>query len=269
MKIMLREVLPIASLHEYKVHFAKWNGNNEPLDVFTKDRQEWQGWQEYRPGRDEFNRPLIFSLAHFYHEPGTWLFGGVFRVVARRTDQYEVELTDIAAAFVGRLRLRSPYSSRTVRVNLESQYEDFEVVEVLSETYTGRPFPGYEDIELSFEEFETLVRNSRVDWKTPLESVSGIYLITDTLTGKRYVGSAYGQGGIWSRWHNYVETGHGGNVELRPLVPDADLSYCRANFRFALLEHRAISTLESVILTRENYWKSLLLTRGDQGLNHN
>jgi hypothetical protein len=66
MKIMLRDILPIANLNEDKVHFAKWNQMNQPLDVFTKDRREWQGWQEYWPGRDEFNRPLIFSLANFY-----------------------------------------------------------------------------------------------------------------------------------------------------------------------------------------------------------
>jgi hypothetical protein len=152
---------------------------------------------------------------------------------------------------------------------MESQYDDFEVVEILREPYTGRPFPGYEDIELSFEEIETLVRNSRPDWKAALESVKGIYLITDALTGKRYVGSPYGEGGIWSRWSAYVETGHGGNVDLRPLATTPDLNYCRSNFRFALLEHRPFRAADEQIIQRENSWKRLLLTRGDQGLNRN
>jgi hypothetical protein len=238
MKIMLKEVVSIEKLNEYKVHFAKWNQRNQPLDVFTKDRREWQGWQEYRKGRNEFNRPLIFSLASFYHEPATWLFGGVFRVLERHEHRYKVKLTEIGAGFIGRLKLRSPYSARTVRVNMEDQYEDFEVVEILPEPYTGRPFPGYEDIDLSFEEIETLVRNGRLDWKAALESIKGVYLVTDTKTGKRYVGSAYGESGIWSRWCAYAATGHGGNVELRRLVKTRSLNYCRANFRFALLEHR-------------------------------
>jgi hypothetical protein len=267
--IKLKEVFPLGELKEYKVHFAKWNQHNQPLDVFTKDRQEWQGWQEFRPTRDEFNRPLIFSLARFYHEPATWLFGGIFRVLKRHADHYEVELTEIGAGFIGRLKLRSPYNSRAVRVNMEGQYENFEVVEILPEPYTGRPFPGYEDIDLSFEEIETLVRNSRLDWKAALESVKGIYLITDTNTGKRYVGSAYGEAGIWSRWCAYAETGHGGNVELRALVNTPDLNYCRANFRFALLEHRPFRAADEIIIARENFWKRLLLTRGKQGLNRN
>jgi len=107
MKIMLKQVMPIEKLNDYKVHFAKWNQRNQPLDVFTKDRREWQGWQEYRKKTNWFNRPLIFSLANFYREPSTWLFGGIFRVLKRQEHRYEVKLTDIGAGFIGRLRLRS------------------------------------------------------------------------------------------------------------------------------------------------------------------
>ena len=109
MKITLKQVLPILNLDEYKVHFAKWNKQNQPLDVFVKDRQEWQSWQEYRPKRDDFNRQLIFSLASYYHEPETWLFGGIFKVLARHEDHYEVELTEIAAGYIGRHRGKLPY----------------------------------------------------------------------------------------------------------------------------------------------------------------
>ena len=36
--------------------------------------------------------------------------------------------------------------------------------EILREPYSGRSFPGYEDIDVSFDELETLVRNNRYDW---------------------------------------------------------------------------------------------------------
>jgi hypothetical protein len=65
----------------------------------------------------------------------------------------------------------------------------------MSEPYSGRSFPGFEDIDLSFEELEALVRNTRPDWMAALASVKGIYLISDTNTGKRYIGSAYGDQG--------------------------------------------------------------------------
>jgi hypothetical protein len=268
--IPLADVLRIENLEDYKVHFAKWNGQNQPLDVFTKDRQEWQGWQEYRPTRDEFNRPLIFALASFYHEPSTWFFGGIYKVLKRYSDRYQVQLSDIGEGFIGPLKLRSPYNFRAVRVNMEEQYKLFEVAEILREPYTGRPFPGYEDIDISFEEIENLVRFNRIDWKAALESVKGVYLITDTKTGKRYVGSAYGQEGVWARWSCYADTGHGGNVALRALgVKSQDLTYYRAFFRLALLEHRPFRTSDELILQRENFWKQLLLTRGENGLNRN
>ena len=213
----------------------------------------------------------------FYHETDIWLFGGIFRVIALHKDQnctnghyYEVELTPVLEAFIGRLKLYSPYRERTTRVNLESSYDKFEVAEILREPHFGRSFPGYEGIDLSFGELESLVKNDRPDWKALLANVKGIYLITDKFTNKRYVGSAYSEGGIWARWSNYVASGHGGNVELRELMQeDHDLTYCRVNFRFALLEHRSALTSNEVILEREAFWKNILLSRGEGGFNRN
>jgi hypothetical protein len=219
MPIPLQEVFEIENLTDDKVHFAKWNGSHEPLDVFTRDRREWQGWQEYRTERDDFNRRYIFSLASFYHEPDTWLFGGVFEVVERLADRYVVQLSGISDAFIGRLKLRSPYKGRTVRVNMESQYEEFEVGGILPKQFAGRAFPGYEDIDLSFDEIEILVRNNRMDWRASLERVKGVYLITDSKTNKRYLGSAYGESEVWSRWCAYAafcQAAAGRGIRLAP-----------------------------------------------------
>jgi len=270
MTIALSDIWRIASPENYKCHFARWNGTQQPLEVWARDKDEWKGWQEFRPRRDVFNRPYVFSLIRVYHEVDTWLFGGVFGIVKRHEDRYEVELTDIGSCFLGRLKLRSPYRNRSTRVNFENHYPELEVQEILREPYSGRVFPGYEAIDLSFEELEALVRNDRPDWKGALESVKGIYLVTDKTTGKRYVGSAYGHQGIWSRWCNYIATGHGGNVELRALAEaDTSIDYCRRSFQFSLLECRQFSTPDEVLLGRENFWKQILLTRGGRGLNRN
>ncbi len=269
MTIALTDIWTIESPDLCKVHFARWNGESQPLEVFVRDREEWQGWQEYYPGRNDFNRRYIFSLAQFYHEPDIWLFGGIYEVLARNTDSYEVSLTEAGKGLIGRLKLRSSYRERTTRANFENHYRALQVQEILREPYTGRRFPGYDDIDLSFQELESLVKNARPDWMSALESIKGIYLINDIKTGKRYVGSAYGDQGIWSRWCAYVDSGHGGNVELRALVIDPTLVYCRTNFRFALLEHRPSRTEDKIILDRESFWKRILLTRGEQGLNRN
>ena len=270
MPILLRDIWPIKNLTDFKVHFARWNGVSQPLEVWLSDKRAWRGWQEYRPKRNDFNRPYIFSLIQFYHETDIWLFGGVFKVLERHADRYEVELNNQGKEFIGRLKLRSPFRGRGTRLNFENHFENFEIQEILREPYSGRSFPGYENVDLSFAELETLVRNDIPDWKGALENVKGVYLITDTKAEKRYVGSAYGDQGVWSRWGEYIESGHGGNVELREwLKAQGGMNYGRAHFRFTLLEYRAVRTPDDLILEREEYWKRILMTRGRQGFNRN
>jgi excinuclease UvrABC nuclease subunit len=56
-------------------------------------------------------------------------------------------------------------------------------------------------------------------WRTALSSVLGIYLITDTLDGRQYVGKADGAESIRQRWSVYAANGHGNNVELKNIDP--------------------------------------------------
>jgi hypothetical protein len=99
MTISLPDIWKIETTTLYKVHFARWNGSHQPLDVFIRDRQEWQKWQEHHPRRNDFNRQYISSLAQFYHEPDIWLFGGVYEVLSRYSDRYEVKLTEAGSGF--------------------------------------------------------------------------------------------------------------------------------------------------------------------------
>ena len=143
--ILLKDIWPIEPPRDYKIHFGRWNGWHQPLDEWVSDRSRWVGWQRYRPKRNEFNRPYIFSLMDFYHEKDVWLFGGVFRVLSRHQDRYDVELTELCRPFIGRLKLRSSYRSRATRVNFENHYDGahtLRVSEILREPYSGRTFPG-------------------------------------------------------------------------------------------------------------------------------
>lgn len=166
--------------------------------------------------------------------------------------------------------MRAWYPAMNVRPTLEKHYDYrfqndirkiLKVQEILREPYSGRSFPGYENVDLSFAELETLIRNDRPDWQAALTSMKGVYLISDKKTGEQYVGATYGDMGIWQRWNNYVDTGHGGSVELRRLVNEHGIDYCRKYFQFALLEHRQAHTSLDVIREREQWWKNILRTR--------
>lgn len=91
--------------------------------------------------------------------------------------------------------------------------------------------------------------------------MKGVYVIHDQETGKAYVGSAYGDTGIWARLSQYVDKLHGGNLGLRELVGQKGADYAKTNLRFALLEFWSMRTPDEHVLERESYWKDVLLSR--------
>jgi len=269
MQIKVSDILPIDELTEYKIHFAVWNGEEQPLDVFVKSWEDWAGWNSWRGGKDDFSRRYIFSLIRFYPRANTWLFGGIFEVIGREENAYRIEYLDRYRLYVGRLLVEHPGPGARGRAfYLENHYADLVVSQILDKLYSGEAFCGYENIDHGFPQIETIVVQQRHDWKAALENVKGIYLITDKSNGKRYVGSAYGASGIWSRWCCYVGTGHGWSDELTKLIGEKGLDYARTNFKFCILEYRAMKTDDQVIIKRESYWKSVLLSR-EFGYNRN
>ncbi|CCE56391.1 MAG TPA: hypothetical protein DHV38_01155 [Corynebacterium casei] len=123
------------------------------------------------------------------------------------------------------------------------------------------PFPGFDNLILSYALLQSVIRDSKyASWRTALSSVKGIYLITDTRSGRHYIGKADGPESIHQRWHSYAANGHGGNKELKALNPDS--------FRFSLLRIFDPSTPNSIIDSAESHFKLALDTR-IHGLNSN
>lgn len=266
-----------SDLRHYKLHLACYNGYEQPLNVYLQGWDRWVGWNEWRGNKNDFNRQYIFSLIQFYHEPNKWLFGGIFKVVKRLEDWadtevgYELELVDLHKELIGRLVIDF-YRYQGLRGRaflLEGYYKDFVVSEILKKPFDGINFPGYENINIDFPELETVFKYQKNDWKGALENVKGVYVIVDKSNGKKYVGSAYGDFGIWSRWAVYVGTGHGFNDELTKLISENGIDYARQNFRFSLLEYRSMRIDDNLIINRESYWKEALITRGQFGYNKN
>ncbi|MCY4032705.1 MAG: GIY-YIG nuclease family protein [Hyphomicrobiales bacterium] len=268
-KIYVYELLPIGNPKEYKAHFATYNQHDEPLDKFVSGWEHWLGWNRYKGGRNVFSRPHSFSLIRFYPKPNTWLFGGIFNILERHEDSYKIELSDLHAHFIGRLLIEYPGPGTRGRAfNFENHYNKLVVSQILESSYSGEAFCGYENIDHDFRYIEMIVKQGKRDWRAALENVKGVYLITDKRNGKKYVGSAYGQSGIWSRWCCYIGTGHGWNDELTRLIKEHGIDYARENFKFSILEYRAMKTDDQTIIDRETYWKEVLLSR-DFGYNKN
>ncbi|MCU6501953.1 GIY-YIG nuclease family protein [Rugamonas sp. A1-17] len=125
-------------------------------------------------------------------------------------------------------------------------------------------FDGVSNASLVMAEMRIALNDLR--WQQGLGAVAGVYLLTDEFTGRHYVGSASGGCGVWQRWAEYAQNGHGDNDQLVDL-----LERCpgRENeFRLTLLESMPLDTPRSQVLARETFWKMALGSR-TFGLNSN
>lgn len=254
-----------------KVHLARWNGKEDPLDKFIEGRfEDWQRWQS----QHHFNRDYVLSLIQ---TTGTrWLFAGIYRPIGKTWQEangdqdahwwYDLDRVTSADEWLGRLYVESPYKERHSRPTGERLLDELTVVELMPERLSIGQFPGYKQVDLSMSELRILVIQMTESWRSALAAVKGIYLITDTATGKLYVGKADGTDGIWGRWCTYARTGHGHNIALKQEFGIEATPERQMDLRFAVLEIADLSA--SDIDQRESHWKRILTSR-DFGYNRN
>ena len=270
LKIKVQDIIPVDDPIQYKLHLACRNKEGiSPLDEYVADPERWVGWNEWRGNKNDWTREFVFSVMEFYPRYDSWLFGGIFRVIERHDDCYQLEELEKYKKFVGRVLLSfHRYQGMRWRAYyLENYIQEFEIVEILPSVYRGESFPGVENICHDFHILESIFKSKRSDWKAALSNIKGVYVISDKHNGKQYVGSAYSDTGIWSRWACYIDTGHGvESDELTKLIKTKGINYARKNFRFSLIEIMPMSVDKNTVIARESHWKKALLSI-DHGYN--
>lgn len=243
---------PTITPDETKVHLATWNGEDNPLDVYLAgDFPEWQRWQTKR----NFEKRFVVSLIGL-PAPNKWLFGGAYAASGceERKSNYYYQLNEIASCsqMNGRLIAYFERPGRQSYLKGDRWVDQILLSEILAERLRIAEFPGYRAIDLSKEELDIIATQAIESWKGALSSVAGVYLISDTKSGKLYVGSASGEGGIWQRWQAYSTTGHGGNVELKQLIKNEGDNRS-SFFRFSVLEIADLHESRESVLRRESH----------------
>ena len=129
-------------------------------------------------------------------------------------------------------------------------------------------FNGYENVILDYYTLKVIIEDPVVyeNWHTALSSVYAIYLITDMYSGKQYIGSAYGKGGLLSRWACYVATKHGGNNGMKDIICQHPERY--QYFQFSILQVLPKTITDDEVIHFEGLYKDKLLTR-KFGMNEN
>jgi hypothetical protein len=168
---------------------------------------------------------------------------------------FDLTLTDCYAHWKGKLIVGWPPPERSWW--RRAHRNEFPIIAVLEDSALDAALPEWDEIDFTWEELQVLPK--RLKFK--LSEWRGIYYIFDTLDEKGYVGSAYGESNLLSRWQNYAARGDGGNKLL--LLRDP------RNFRFTILQRVSPDLAADDIIRLESSWKRRLHTRHPHGLNYN
>ncbi len=248
-----------------KVHLACWNGSEHPIDVYYAG--QFQGWQAHQTKRN-FDCDHVLSLIDLGQSK--WLFVGIFDVLGRTAHPskpdnyfYNTQLRPALDELIGRVivehfRTRQSYIWLTPEIKLPIQ-------EIRRQKLTVGDFPGYNSVLISHSILRVITQQVITSWHSALGNIKGVYLITDTSSGKQYVGKASGEIGIWQRWCSYAENGHGGNVKLKALLLEKGPEHV-SHFQYSILEIADTHASDLDLLNRESDWMKVLRTR-EFGLN--
>ena len=273
--IVINDLLQISDedIRKTRLKLNVFNGSVEPLEEYKKDPNkinvEWFLWHNKRRYFKEGQ--IAICLLYLYSDK--WLLTTIKKITKELDIEngvgYEAEEIPKYSKYYGRLVLKYHNTHRGIGRTYKSLMNELEVVEILSAAYDGDEFPGYENVRLSFSQLETIIRNKRSGWLDALRNQKAIYLITDRSNGKLYVGSATAQKGmLLQRWTNYINDGHGGNIELKNIVHTKGFDHIKNNFQYSILENYNARMDDSYILAREKWWKVTLFTK-EFGYNKN
>lgn len=177
---------------------------------------------------------------------------------------HELEETEYFSDLVNRLYI--DWGSGTVNWH-QSAKNDKPIIAIKSNPKLE--FNGYEKIVLMYDQLKQIIKNQVTyeNWHIALKSVNAIYLITDLVEGKQYVGSASGADSLFQRWKTYIETQHGNNKRMIKYLQQDPERYHQ--FQFSILQVIPKNMVKQDIYELEDLYKVKLGTRLVNGLNDN
>ncbi|MDE7155411.1 MAG: GIY-YIG nuclease family protein [Muribaculaceae bacterium] len=239
--------------------------------LYTLYRYQKDTFLQYQKEQNKKRFENVEYMVAFIGEKGTTArFVGVYKVGNRVPSPYieddiicDMDIVEAFEPFTHRIVIDWGKSTVSWCQDYENQFKSVIRIDEGFEDGDGIPrFTSYADTVLSFGQLEAVI-NSNYDnpWQTALRSVNCIYVISDLNNGKHYVGSTYGENGIWGRWETYARTnGHGDNKALKELL-NIDPNYARKNFQWSILEVLPLNITDDQAVDRENLYKQKLMSR--------
>ena len=277
MPIMFNAILLAANFDLGDIRLLRHKDNRAikgrtPYELWRDNRQQFDLYQATQSLKNE-GKLRVPYWASFIADPNDeTLFVGIYSVKSQKlleqdipmphrdgTDKagscvvYDLMLEPRLGDLIGKLIIEWGSGNRAWIQRADQQNK--RVTELRTE-FKEPDFPGF----LKFIEPLSKLDKLPKSWMAVLQSARGIYLLTCPKTKEQYVGSATGIGGFWSRWQDYVQTGHGGDVALKSRDP--------SDYQVSILEVAGTASTIDDIGEMERRWKAKLQSR-QMGLNRN
>lgn len=271
--ILLNDLLRLDNLENVKIRFNKDNGlEYDPIKHYKENPEKLLKGQFWNYSKNKSFKKGNIAIGLARIEGDKWLLFDISKVITDLNKfndvGYEYEPILKYKKYFGRIIVRYHNKSQNLVRLAKNLIDKLEVIEILPEKFNNDDFPGYENVDLSFDDLNRVIE--RKDWKTALENQKGVYLITDINTGKLYVGSAYGEKMILGRWTTYaksgydkneIENGKYPNKKFQELVKEKGMKYIKNYFRYSILDIYKKTTDDNIIINRESRWKNILKSR--------
>lgn len=260
-------------LKHTKVRFHQYNGEDDPIDVFKKNPETLLSWNYWNSQRYKVGQLSIGLVKMNFDE---WLLFTIGTIISVKDIpfnsgigyEYKTE-NELFGDLFGRVEIKYHKTMKNQFPNAITVMGDFLVKEVLPDVFSGFDFPGYDNVSLSYSELETIIKGNYPSYQNALENQQAVYVLTDTHTGKLYVGSATSKNEmLLARWRGYINTFHNGNDGLKELFEQEGAGYFEKYFRYSILENFNAKVNPDFIRGRETYWKKVLSTK-KHGYNKN
>src|ERR1035437_1132831 len=277
MPILFNTVLNEAGIKPSDVRLIRHKDNRakkgfSPYELWRDTRPKFEVYQSIQSisNRHKLNAPYWASFVVNMNEET--MFAGLYAVTykgllqqdtpmphtegvdkAGECDDYELELLDELSDLIGKLFI--DWGGGAIAWVQYADRKNKTITE-LHKSFREPEFPGF----MNFIQQLSKLENLPLSWISALKSSRGVYLLTCPKTKEQYVGSATGQDGFWGRWQAYIQTGHGGNVELMQRDP--------SDYQVSMLEVAGTSSTSDDILEMESRWKKKLQSK-EMGLNRN
>lgn len=284
-EILLEEILPLNELKKQGDVLLIRHSHENTKEMINKNViEEYQSFQSKRAFRN-----FKYIVSFIGSERNSAIFYGIYEFIERYEGQQVPAYSKNLSLLYKKEKRKDEFFLKLRRIELYDKYKDRividwnvqrgwynkygnvaskQVVKLLPKNFV-QEFPGLMNVELHFDDLKKIIENpeSHYIWYDSLSKLQAIYLILDKKNKRQYIGTTYGENGLWQRWESYIKGDHtGGNKELEVLKKENPDFY--KFFQFTILEVLSKTASKAYCTEKESSWKRKLGTRAF-GLNRN